>query len=632
LILCVQVGRGKSEFSAAPRAADDAPGEGVTPPQTHGCFAHQSLRQELTHQRAGYHLTRTIDLELDGLNDSNPKFKFRRHFHERVNRPTAPLAESEIRPLHDVRGVKSFVNNLLHKPVCLQAQELGLARGNHHDVGAGLVKQPKFFVWRRKALRRSLRRHNAQRMGFKRQHDGRTTGISRQPRRLRDQLLMSSMNAIEVADGQRTPIQRLSQLLESVENTHRCQNPKEPLRPTRIQSIARADKARNDAAGRSGAVDTGLNGWCHAFVPQQDENKTPLNVALCVEGEALDRLGAVLSHLVVGLVDQAIPLRLVSSDEKARRLKLGPVQALIHPKIAWPFTEQRIDFMLSELQGNAPTVTHAMARESYRKAWAIAEAFDTDLVLTVTSLADTAHLAEFEISRPQRFVAMSEPLAATLRDSLKIPQDRVACVRPGVTAKDGASCFQDDARSATAICTAPLEKHTGIDLLIEAVFRLKREERNIMLFLLGQGRHESRLRKLVRDRELSSSVTFANPQGDIADVMESADIFVHLPDESALAIDGLRGMGAGMAVIGFEDAVSDCFQHEQTALVCPERSPDALVAALRRLIDDHPFAKALGDRGVEYARTHHSMSGMAEATATIYRQLALNRATFSLKE
>ncbi|MFQ5462674.1 MAG: glycosyltransferase family 4 protein [Phycisphaerae bacterium] len=365
---------------------------------------------------------------------------------------------------------------------------------------------------------------------------------------------------------------------------------------------------------------------------RQDDSTTPLSVALCVEGEALARLGPVLSHLVVGLVEQAVSLRLVSSDPKAQRLKLGPVQTLIHPKIAWPFTEQRIDFVLSELQGSTPTVTHAIAHESYRKAWAVADAFDTDLVITVTSIRDIEHLADYEIGRPQRFVALSEPLGALLRDPLKIPQDRVVCVRPGVNAKGRVSCFQKEGRSATVMCTAPLEKQTGVDLLIEAVYQLKREERDLMLFLLGRGRRESWLRKLVLDRGLASSVTFANPQGDIADVMEGADLFVHLPEEAALTIDGLRSMGAGMAVVAFEDAVCDHFHHERTALVCRERTADALAKAMRRLIDDHAMAKALANRSIEYVQSHHSMSGMAEATATIYRQLALNRATFSLKE
>ena len=359
-------------------------------------------------------------------------------------------------------------------------------------------------------------------------------------------------------------------------------------------------------------------------------SRLAISVALCLDGDAFDRLGAVLRHLVVGLVDQAIQVRLLSADPRVESLKLGPIQTLVHRRIMWPMVGRRIDHLLEALSHEPPTVVHAVSAGSYRPAEAIAEAFDTDLVIQITSAGDCDATEQLDGSRIGKFIALSRPLMAMLGTQLNIPSDRIELIRPGVRVSPEITCFASPQRGATILCTSAFEPGGGVDKLIEALGILHAHDHRPLLFLVGRGRDESSLRRLAREKGLSAHITFAHALGDMTQAMSSADIFVHPSVEPALSVSGLQAMGAGMAVVTFPHEVCDYYRHDETAVVCEDATPSALADAIDQLLADRDRARRIATAAREYARTHHAMSDMAERTAGVYRRLALHRATFSI--
>lgn len=381
-------------------------------------------------------------------------------------------------------------------------------------------------------------------------------------------------------------------------------------------------------------VDSSAKRYCHAVVSDSIENQESLSVraVLCIHRDVFDRLGPVLRYLAVGLVDQSVQLRLLSADPRVETLRLGPIQSLIHRRVGWPVTGRRIDHILGALSHQPPTVVHAMSAESYRTAGAIAEAFDADLVFQVTSLADCDGIAQFGGPRVGRFHAISQPLVSVLETQLQIDPERIDLIHPGVRASQHIACFAGPDRGATILCTSPFERGTGVDKLIQAADLLRKRDHETMVFLLGGGRQELALRRLTRERKLSSHVTFANPLGDLAQAMNSADIFVHPAQDTFFTAGGLQAMGAGMAVVAFASTVCDFYRHGETAVVCEKPTAKALADAIEALLTAPEEARRIATASMEYVRAHHAMSGMAERTAAAYRRLALNRATFAIKE
>jgi glycosyltransferase involved in cell wall biosynthesis len=291
---------------------------------------------------------------------------------------------------------------------------------------------------------------------------------------------------------------------------------------------------------------------------------------------------------------------------------------------------------------------HALSGASYRVAGAVAEAFDADLVLQVTSLADCDAIGSSmwdRLSPPQaepndklespphiRFLVFTQPLLTVLEEQLKIPVERVDLVRPGVLASQNVACFADPERTVTILCTSALERGSGVDSLIGAVDILRNRGCDLLLFLLGRGRQEPSLRSMVHDRRLSSCVTMARPAGDLARAMHGADIFVRPSVDTAFSDDGLLAMGAGMAVVTLPSSVCDYYRGNETAVVCDKPTAESLAGVIEGLLNDRAEARRIAAAGMEYVRAHHAVSSMAQHTADAYRKLALARATFPIRE
>jgi len=358
----------------------------------------------------------------------------------------------------------------------------------------------------------------------------------------------------------------------------------------------------------------------------------PVSAALCVDGQAIDRLGPVLRHLVVGLVDQAVQVRLVSSDPRIESLALGPIQSLVHQPIEWPAAARRTGQVIAALAHQPPMVVEAMSMGSFRPASAMAEAFDADLIVQVTSLDDCDMIAQLENVRIGRFHAISRPLATVLETQLKIDPQRIDVIHPGVRAAQQIACFGRPDRVPTILCLSPFEKGAGIGRLIRTIEVLRRRKHEVVVFLLGAGRYETSLRRLARDRHLSECITFVQPPADVSQAIAGADIFVHPSEDTFFSAHGLQAMGIGVAVVTLASSACDHYRHGETAVVCERPTPESLADGIESLLNNHEHARHIATTAQEHVRTRHAMSGMAERTTAAYRRLALRHATFPIKE
>jgi len=369
-------------------------------------------------------------------------------------------------------------------------------------------------------------------------------------------------------------------------------------------------------------------------VSESTESARPpmVSAALCVDSEALDRFGRVLQHLCVGLIDQAVSVRLLGSDARVRSLALGPIKSLVHPRITWPAANRRIERLLDALSAQPPTVVHAMSHGSYRLALAVAKEFDADLVLGVTSLEDCDRIVPQSVGKHARFQAFSEPLATLLEAQLKIARKQIEVIRPGIPVAPRAACFAESGRAVTVLCTSAFERDSGVDRLIAAVNLLAQRGHALQVFLLGKGSYESALRRFVRSLNLSSSVTFAPSLYDLTAAMQSADIFVRPSADSEFTVDGLLAMGAGLVVVTDPSPLCDHVRPGETAMVCAHPTAESLAVTIEAVLNHRQEAVAVASAAMDYLREHHGVSMMAERIAAAYRQRALARTTFAIRE
>ncbi|UCF34701.1 MAG: hypothetical protein JSV78_05230, partial [Phycisphaerales bacterium] len=191
--------------------------------------------------------------------------------------------------------------------------------------------------------------------------------------------------------------------------------------------------------------------------------------AMFVDSDAFDRLGLVLRQLVVGLVDQAVNLRLVGPEPRLNSIALGPIQTVIHQNISWPVIKRRTQQLIDVLSHRPPNVVHAMSVGTYPAAIAIANAFDADLLLHVTSKADLDAISPTVQQCARRIIASSQPLVDQLLGRPDVRPSQVELIRPGLLAGSRMTTFVHEGKFTTLVCTSNLQKAKRVDVLIRAV-------------------------------------------------------------------------------------------------------------------------------------------------------------------
>lgn len=142
-------------------------------------------------------------------------------------------------------------------------------------------------------------------------------------------------------------------------------------------------------------------------------------------------------------------------------------------------------------------------------------------------------------------------------------------------------------------------------LLIEAIARLKADGVNVHLTLVGDGPSRGALQRSVSERQLNDVITFTGNVGQdhIRNLYEAADIFALPSFAEGVPVVLMEAMATGLPVVTTRIAgIPELVEHGESGLVVSPGNLDALLEALRTLLNDdelrHLYGKA-GRKAVE---------------------------------
>jgi glycosyltransferase involved in cell wall biosynthesis len=172
-------------------------------------------------------------------------------------------------------------------------------------------------------------------------------------------------------------------------------------------------------------------------------------------------------------------------------------------------------------------------------------------------------------------------------------------------------------------CISRFDPVKRMELLVDALRRLRTRFPRLVLVLVGDGGEQQRIRQVVRAAGLSEQVIFTgfleNPQR----IYAMLDLYVAGSRKEGLPLSVLEAMAAGLAVVatdvpGHRDVV---VPGETGLLVVPDDAA-ALAEAVAALLMDPARRKSLGQAGRERVRQEFSIRAMVDGTAAAYRRAA----------
>ncbi|MCP4246440.1 MAG: hypothetical protein GY778_05265, partial [bacterium] len=115
----------------------------------------------------------------------------------------------------------------------------------------------------------------------------------------------------------------------------------------------------------------------------------PLRVLMVVDQDILDRLGSVVRHLCVGMLDEPVRVTVLSRTPLAvPGDSIGPARVVYPRRRRWPWSNPTAAELLASIGDDRPHIVHCLSADLARWARKWATAWKSGLIVHVTDMVD----------------------------------------------------------------------------------------------------------------------------------------------------------------------------------------------------------------------------------------------------
>lgn len=183
-----------------------------------------------------------------------------------------------------------------------------------------------------------------------------------------------------------------------------------------------------------------------------------------------------------------------------------------------------------------------------------------------------------------------------------------------------------DPEAPVLVTVAVQREPKGIQYMLDALPQVAAAFPAVRYLLVGDGPHRPALEEQVALLGLEGRVTFTGARDDVARLLAAADLFVLPSLTEALPTVVAEAMAAGLPVVATRvGGIPEMVRHGEAALLVPPADPDALAAAVCRLLANPLQAAAMGRAGRRLVAERFDIRTQARALADDYRALAAGR-------
>ncbi len=328
-----------------------------------------------------------------------------------------------------------------------------------------------------------------------------------------------------------------------------------------------------------------------------------------------------LEHLLVGLADESIPAALVCpAGCDVDSVVSGAVEVISHPVFKLPILwRQNRRILIKRLEKFRPSVLHCLCESKAALTKELARQLDLPYVLTVNSLQK--RWGQFSVSSKlcARIIVPAKSIATNLAKIYPSFAERIEQINIGTFVSETTGCFSEPGRLAGMVTAHPLRNASEFENLFGAVRHLVIDGYEVMLVMVGGGRAERQLRKLLSALGLLQIVTIVPRLAPWRSVLAAGDIFIQPVASTAFNPLLLEAMSIGAAVAACKGGVDDLIVEDKTAVVFDPDNELSIYGSLQRLFDRREWARQLAKAAQESLRENYSVSKMVADILQIYR-------------
>jgi glycosyltransferase involved in cell wall biosynthesis len=217
-------------------------------------------------------------------------------------------------------------------------------------------------------------------------------------------------------------------------------------------------------------------------------------------------------------------------------------------------------------------------------------------------------------------VAVSREVADSIIDVEYVPREKVVVVENGIDVDralgvDGGAVRRELGLGTRPViaCVSRLSEEKGVASAIRMMPRVGREA---VLLLVGDGPDEAAFRRLAGELDVGDRVRFLGLRDDVHAAADVAVVPSHCEEAFGLAM--AEGMAAGRAVVVSSSGAMPALIGDAGCVV-PKKDPEALAAAVSRLLEDPELRERLGRAAQLRARNRFGMTRYVDEVCDLYR-------------
>ncbi len=227
-----------------------------------------------------------------------------------------------------------------------------------------------------------------------------------------------------------------------------------------------------------------------------------------------------------------------------------------------------------------------------------------------------------------RFIAVSYAVKKILLN-YRISPSKISVVYDGINPDRFANLDQTNPLDKFGISTesfivgniASMTWEKGQGFLIEAAAEVIKKRNDVRFIIVGDGKLQSKLHRMVKQLGIENYVQFSGFQKDIISFLRSFDLFVMPSIYEGLGTSILDAMALNIPIIASRTGgIPEIITDGQTGLLVPPANSKALANAIIKVLEEPALRKRLAAKTQKIVEEKFSLSRMVQGTLSAYHQ------------
>jgi len=348
-------------------------------------------------------------------------------------------------------------------------------------------------------------------------------------------------------------------------------------------------------------------------------NEIPLRPVFILDRGVFLSYAAYIRRILVGLAGTSQATAMVCpSDVEVETILYPSVEWIEHPALRLPiFWNQNRRILIEKLARFKPSILHTFHPGLVPLTQRIADELQVPYVVTFHGEPSRLMHLDRQDCGAVRLIAPSEPIAEKLERKWPVLKDRIDRIHVGTFVEDRCGCYSRPQGIPSLIAMHPLDKIKVFLPLLNAIRHLVLDGHELFVAIMGSGPAEKTIRSHVRQLGLTSVVTIVPPIRPVRNILNGADIYLHIEDTGSFDAQLLEAMAAGLAVVGGADKTTGLL-NEQNSTIWDPRDELSIYAGLKQALLDKDNTRRIASEAQARLRTECSVSRMVDRLIQTY--------------